>query len=159
MWLDQGLVILPIAVNLSGRHLVSDSLVAYVSQKLEQYGLEGNLLEIEITEGILLQDIQRCIAVMAELKALDIKISVDDFGTGYSSLSYLKRLPLDILKIDQSFVEECDSHTEDAKICETIIHLARSLELGIVAEGVETAQQADMLLSLGCEVFSRLLFL
>ena len=153
IWRDQGLVNLPISVNLSGRHLVSDSLVAYVSEKLAQYDLAGNLLEVEITEGVLLQDIKRCIAVMAELKALDIKISVDDFGTGYSSLSYLKRLPLDILKIDQSFVEECDSHTEDAKICETIIHLARSLELGIVAEGVETAQQADMLQSLGCEIF------
>jgi len=152
-WRDQGLLLVPIAVNLSGRHLVSDSLVAYISQKLKRYNIEGKLLEIEITEGVLLQDIQRCVAVMAELKALEIKISVDDFGTGYSSLSYLKRLPLDILKIDQSFVEECDSHTEDTKICETIIHLARSLELGIVAEGVETAQQADMLKSLGCEVF------
>ena len=152
-WRDQGLSIVPIAVNLSGRHLVSDFLVAYISQKLNAYGIEGCLLEIEITEGVLLQDIQRCIEVMAELKALDIKISVDDFGTGYSSLSYLKRLPLDILKIDQSFVEECDSHTEDAKICETIIHLARSLELLIVAEGVETAPQVAMLKSLGCEVF------
>ena len=152
-WSDQGLRIVPIAVNLSGRHLVSDSLVSYISQKLNIYGIKGCLLEIEITEGVLLQDIQRCIEVMAELKALDIRISVDDFGTGYSSLSYLKRLPLDILKIDQSFVEECDSHTEDAKICETIIHLARSLELTIVAEGVETAPQADMLKSLGCEIF------
>ncbi|MGP3427054.1 EAL domain-containing protein, partial [Escherichia coli] len=97
-WRDQGLRIVPIAVNLSGRHLVSDSLVSYISQKLNAYGIEGCLLEIEITEGVLLQDIQRCIEVMAELKELDIRISVDDFGTGYSSLSYLKRLPLDILK-------------------------------------------------------------
>jgi Amt family ammonium transporter len=152
-WRDQGLTIVSIAVNLSGRHLVSDSLVPYISQKLEYYGIEGCWLEIEITEGVLLKDIQRCIDVMAELKALDIKISVDDFGTGYSSLSYLKRLPLDILKIDQSFVEECDSHVEDTKICETIIHLAQSLELAIVAEGVETAPQAEMLKSLGCEIF------
>uniref|UniRef100_A6W2F5 Diguanylate cyclase/phosphodiesterase with PAS/PAC and GAF sensor(S) n=1 Tax=Marinomonas sp. (strain MWYL1) TaxID=400668 RepID=A6W2F5_MARMS len=152
-WRDQGLRIVPIAVNLSGRHLVSDSLVSYISQKLNAYGIEGCLLEIEITEGVLLQDIQRCIEVMAELKELDIRISVDDFGTGYSSLSYLKRLPLDILKIDQSFVEECDRHIEDAKICETIVHLARNLELVIVAEGVETAPQADTLKSLGCEIF------
>ncbi|ETI59335.1 ammonium transporter [Marinomonas profundimaris] len=158
IWRDQGLTILPVAVNLSGRHLVSDSLVAYISEKLEHYGIEGRLLEIEITEGILLQDIQRCIEVMAELKALDIKISVDDFGTGYSSLSYLKRLPLDTLKIDQSFVEECDSHIEDTKICETIIHLARNLELTIVAEGVETASQAEMLRSLGCEIFQGYFF-
>ncbi|UTV99128.1 ammonium transporter [Marinomonas rhizomae] len=153
VWREQGLHIVPIAVNLSGRHLVSDSLVSYISQQLKAYDMEGRLLEIEITEGVLLQDIQRCIEVMAELKALNIKISIDDFGTGYSSLSYLKRLPLDILKLDQSFVEECDRHIEDAKICETIIHLARSLDLRIVAEGVETAPQAEMLKSLGCEVF------
>ncbi|MCW8355902.1 EAL domain-containing protein [Marinomonas pontica] len=157
-WRDQNLSIVPVAVNLSGRHLVSDALVSYISERLSHYGIEGRYLEIEITEGVLLQDIQRCIDVMAELKALNIKISVDDFGTGYSSLSYLKRLPLDILKIDQSFVEECDSHTEDAKICETIIYLARSLELLIVAEGVETAPQVNMLKSLGCEIFQGYFF-
>ncbi|WP_417538220.1 ammonium transporter [Marinomonas sp.] len=157
-WRDQDLSIVPVAVNLSGRHLVSDALVTYISERLSYYGIEGRYLEIEITEGVLLQDIQRCIDVMAELKALNIKISVDDFGTGYSSLSYLKRLPLDILKIDQSFVEECDSHTEDAKICETIIYLARSLELLIVAEGVETAPQVNMLKSLGCEIFQGYFF-
>lgn len=153
LWRDQGLLIMPMAVNLSGRHLVSDSLVTYISEKLAFYDIQGNFLEIEITEGVLLQDIQRCIDVMIELKALNIKISIDDFGTGYSSLSYLRRLPLDILKIDQSFVEECDHHSEDAKICETIINLAKSLELEIVAEGVETAQQADALKSMGCDVF------
>ena len=152
-WRDKGLSIVPISVNLSGRHLVSDSLVSYISDKLAYYGIEGGYLEIEITEGVLLQDIQRCIDVMFELKGLNIKISVDDFGTGYSSLSYLKRLPLDILKIDQSFVEECDKHMEDSKICETIVYLARSLELSIVAEGVETAPQLEALKSLGCEVF------
>lgn len=152
-WRDQGLMIVPISVNLSGRHVVSDSLVAYVTETLKLYDIDGSLLEIEITEGVLLQDIQRCIEVMAELKALGIKISIDDFGTGYSSLNYLRRLPLDTLKIDQSFVRECDSHIEDGKICETIIHLARNLELVIVAEGVETAPQAEKLKSLGCEIF------
>ncbi|QRV22765.1 ammonium transporter [Marinomonas foliarum] len=152
-WRDKGVSLVPISVNLSGRHLVSDSLVSYISKKLAFYGIEGGYLEIEITEGVLLQDIQRCIDVLFELKGLNIKISVDDFGTGYSSLSYLKRLPLDILKIDQSFVEECDKHMEDAKICETIVYLARSLELSIVAEGVETAPQLEALISLGCEVF------
>ncbi|ETX10544.1 diguanylate cyclase [Marinomonas ushuaiensis DSM 15871] len=153
IWRDKGIAIVPISVNLSGRHLVSDTLVAYISEVLERHKIEGSLLEIEITEGILLQDIQRCIDVMRELKALGIKISVDDFGTGYSSLSYLRRLPLDTLKIDQSFVRECDSHLEDGKICETIIHLAKNLELVIVAEGVETAPQAKKLKSLGCEIF------
>ncbi|BFM49810.1 ammonium transporter [Marinomonas sp. THO17] len=152
-WQQQGLRAVPVAVNLSGRHLVSDSLVPFVAQKLVEYDVAGSLLEIEITEGVLLQDIARCVEVLADLKALDIRIAIDDFGTGYSSLSYLKRLPLDTLKIDQSFVEECDSHTEDAKICETIINLANNLELLIVAEGVETLSQAETLASLGCEIF------
>ncbi|KZN13759.1 ammonium transporter [Marinomonas sp. TW1] len=152
-WRAQELDMVPVAVNLSGRHLVSDSLVPYVADRLAKYQIPGNMLEFEITEGVLLQDIQRCVEVLRELKALNIKIAIDDFGTGYSSLSYLKRLPLDTLKIDQSFVEECDTHTEDAKICETIIHLAHNLELMIVAEGVETASQTDTLASLGCEIF------
>ncbi|MGJ8647337.1 MAG: ammonium transporter [Marinomonas colpomeniae] len=152
-WQDQGLALVPVAINLSGRHLVSDSLVPYISKKLKDYGIKGGLLEIEITEGVLLQDIERCIDVMAELKILNIKISVDDFGTGYSSLSYLKRLSLDTLKIDKSFVEECDLHTEDTSICEAIIHLARNLNLTVVAEGVETVSQVRVLKSLGCEIF------
>ena len=152
-WRDAGIKIVPIAVNLSGRHLVSESIVGYISQKLDFYNLPGSLLEIEITEGVLLTDIQRCIEVMTELKALDIKISIDDFGTGYSSLNYLRRLPLNTLKIDQSFIEECDKHTEDVKICETIISLANGLDLIVIAEGVETASQAETLKSLGCEIF------
>ncbi|WP_341850062.1 bifunctional diguanylate cyclase/phosphodiesterase [Marinomonas phaeophyticola] len=152
-WRQQGVDIVPVAINLSGRHLVSDSLVPFISEWLKFYNLEGHFLEIEITEGVLLHDIERCIEVMRDLKALNIQISVDDFGTGYSSLSYLKRLPLDVLKIDQSFVEECASHAEDAKICGTILNLAQNLDLTAVAEGVETSQQVDTLKSLGCQIF------
>lgn len=152
-WRDNGLTLVPMAVNISGRHLVSETIVSYISEKLEVYDVPGHLLEIEITEGVLLQDIQRCIEVMTALKALDIKISVDDFGTGYSSLSYLKRLPLDILKIDQSFVEECDTLSEDSKICETIIHLGKNLDLTTVAEGVETESQAKTLKQFGCHIY------
>lgn len=157
-WRSKGVEIVPIAVNVSGRHLVSDSLVPYIAERLEFYNIEGSFLEIEITEGVLLQDIERCIAAMADLKSLNIQISVDDFGTGYSSLSYLKRLPLDVLKIDHSFVDECSSHTEDAKICGTILHLARNLELIAVAEGVETAEQVTTLKSLGCQIFQGYFF-
>ncbi|MBR7887747.1 ammonium transporter [Marinomonas sp. A79] len=153
MWHDQGAKCVPIAMNISGRHLVSETLVPYIAAKMAEYDIDGRFVEIEITEGVLLSDVERCIEVMAELKALNIKISIDDFGTGYSSLSYLKKLPLDILKIDQSFVNECDSHSEDGKICETIIQLAKNLDLGIVAEGVETAEQVEKLASLGCEIF------
>lgn len=153
IWRDEGRKVVPVAVNLSGRHLVSETIVSYISKKLEFYNIQGSELEIEITEGVLLTDIQRCIEVMTELKALNIKISIDDFGTGYSSLNYLRRLPLNTLKIDQSFIEECDKHTEDVKICETIISLANGLDLTVIAEGVETASQAETLKLLGCEIF------
>ncbi|MEL0636670.1 ammonium transporter [Marinomonas sp. TI.3.20] len=152
-WRKKGLTLVPVAVNISGRHLTLNNFVSYISEKLAFYSISGELLEIEITEGVLLQDIECCIAVMAELKALKIKISVDDFGTGYSSLNYLKRLPLDVLKIDQSFVDECGKHSEDTTICETIIHLARNLGLTTVAEGVETRQQAELLKDMGCQIY------
>ena len=152
-WRKSGLKLVPVAVNISGRHLILDDFVPYISGKLKEYAISGALLEIEITEGVLLQDIERCIEAMEELKALNITISIDDFGTGYSSLSYLKRLPIDVLKIDQSFVDECGKHTEDTTICETIIHLARNLNLVTVAEGVETREQAKLLRQMGCQVY------
>ncbi|SIS97386.1 ammonium transporter [Neptunomonas antarctica] len=152
-WRKQGLNIVPISVNLSGKHLMSNELIPFINKQLSYYGIEGHYLEIEITEGVLVHDIERCIEVMAEIKSLNIKISVDDFGTGYSSLSYLKRLPVDILKIDQSFVQECDATEEDRQICATIINLAQNLDLSIVAEGVERQTQLDVLKSMHCEVF------
>ncbi len=152
-WRDDGVELVPVSVNISGKHLVSDELVPFVQAQLCKYRIDGHLLEIEITEGVLLQDIERCIEVMAELKAMQINIAVDDFGTGYSSLNYLKRLPLDILKIDQSFVKECDITEEDAQICATIINLANNLELSTVAEGVETQAQKQVLEALGCHVY------
>ena len=152
-WRAQGLEMLPVSVNVSGNHLISDELVPFIKQQLILNSIPGRLLEIEITEGVLIQDIERCIEVMEELKRLEISISIDDFGTGYSSLNYLKRLPLDILKIDQSFVEECASKEEDGEICATIINLARSLNLNTVAEGVETRDQLETLTSMGCNVF------
>jgi len=152
-WIDQGLSPVPIAVNVSGKHLISEELVPFIKQQLVLFSIPGSLLEIEITEGVLIDDIEICISVLEELKALNISISIDDFGTGYSSLNYLKRLPLDILKIDQSFVEECHRKDEDTEICATIINLARNLNLSTIAEGVETEGQLDTLLKLGCEVF------
>lgn len=152
-WRTLKLGLVPVSVNISGRHLLSEGFVGYISKQLACYQVDGHLLEIEITEGVLLNDIESCIKVMAELKALNIKISVDDFGTGYSSLSYLKRLPLDVLKIDQVFVEECEQHGEDKTICETILHLASNLGLSCVAEGVETELQVQLLKKMGCQVY------
>lgn len=152
-WQQQGRECLPIAINLCSVHLVTEGLVTYIRDLLSRYQVAGELLEIEITEGVLLQDVELCIEVMAELKSLGIKISIDDFGTGYSSLSYLKRLPLDVLKIDKSFVRECDRRSEDAQLCETITQLAHNLDLQTVAEGVESESQAQMLKSFGCHIF------
>lgn len=157
-WRKQGLVLVPIAVNLSGKHLVSDVLIPFIRQQLALFDISGEYIEIEITEGVLVHDIDRCIRVMAEIKSLNIRISVDDFGTGYSSLSYLKRLPLDVLKIDKTFVQECDVTEEDRQICATIINLAKNLDLGIVAEGVETLSQLELLKAMGCDIFQGYFF-
>ena len=157
-WQKSGYYTIPISINISGKHLISENLVSYIQEMLKRYPLDPRLLEIEITEGVLLTDIERCIEVMSALKALNIKISIDDFGTGYSSLNYLKRLPIDVLKIDRSFVNECATTFEDGQICSTIINLAKNLELSTVAEGVETLPQVDFLLAHGCSVFQGFYF-
>ncbi|WP_432453928.1 ammonium transporter [Agarivorans sp. QJM3NY_29] len=157
-WRTAGFATVPVSVNISGRHLVSGRLEAYASHALQQHGLDGSALEFEITEGVLLTDIERCIEVMSALKKLNIQISVDDFGTGYSSLNYLKRLPIDVLKIDRSFVDECASTVEDGQICSTIINLANNLDLSTVAEGVETESQLAFLHSHGCDVYQGFYF-
>lgn len=152
-WRQQGIPLYPVAVNLSGKHLVSSGLVPFITSILDTFQISGELLEIEITEGVLLQDIEQCISVLNDLKKLKVKISVDDFGTGYSSLNYLKRLPLDVLKIDRSFVIESTVSEEDRQICSTIINLAESLNLQTVAEGVETKEQLNLLVKNRCDMF------
>ncbi|WP_417698201.1 ammonium transporter [Psychromonas sp.] len=157
-WQAKGYQNVPVSVNISGKHLVSERLVPFIETLLIEYALDANLLEVEITEGVLLTDIDRCIEVLSQLKGLNIKISIDDFGTGYSSLNYLKRLPIDVLKIDKSFVDDCATLIEDGEICATIINLANSLRLMTVAEGVEDQTQLNFLLAHGCQVFQGYLF-
>ncbi|MFS1703233.1 putative bifunctional diguanylate cyclase/phosphodiesterase, partial [Alteromonas sp. AMM-1] len=142
-----------VSINLSGKHLLSDGLLPFLKRLMKQYSIQGDWFEIEVTEGVFLADIETCIDVLQALQDLNIAISIDDFGTGYSSLNYLKTLPVDILKIDRSFVNECAVKEEDAKICSTIITLAGSLGLSTVAEGVETAEQFAFLHSHGCSEF------
>jgi Amt family ammonium transporter len=157
-WRQAGHELVPVSVNISERHLVSERLIPFVREQLSRASLDGSLLEFEITEGVLLTDIERCIEVMSLIKALKIKISIDDFGTGYSSLNYLKRLPIDVLKIDRSFIDECASTVEDGQICATIISLASNLDLSTVAEGVETQEQLDFLVAQGCSIFQGFYF-
>ena len=143
---------LPIAVNISGRHFVAEGFIKTIETLLLRYQVDGQLLKIEITEGVFIHDMSQCIDIMGALKAIGVEISVDDFGTGYSSLHYLKELPLDILKIDKSFVREIGDQAEGDKICEAIIQLAHNLDLKVIAEGVETQEQAKVLNRLGCYI-------
>ncbi|MDC0611406.1 ammonium transporter [Vibrio sp.] len=157
-WKNDAIPVVPISINISGKQLTSSGFIHYLQSKLEETDVDGRLLEIEITESVLVSDIERCISAMSSIRALGMRISIDDFGTGYSSLNYLKRLPIDVLKIDKSFVNECDVLMEDGKICSTIISLAHNLDLETVAEGVETQSQLMFLSENGCEYFQGYLF-
>jgi Amt family ammonium transporter len=152
-WIDKGYSVLPVAINIAGRHLLSPDLIPFLRSQLVQFNIEGTFIEIEITEGMLIENIDTCVTILNEVKSLGCAVSVDDFGTGYSSLRYLKILPLDVLKVDQSFVAESDTQNEDAQICATIINLAKGLKLKTVAEGIETLSQLETLKKMGCDFF------
>jgi len=144
---------LRIAVNLSGQQIVHGDIVATVSEVLAETGLAPQWLELEITEGFVLSHAEAGVHALERLKALGIKLAIDDFGTGYSSLSYLKRLPVDRLKIDRSFVQGVPEDRDDAAIVTTIIAMARSLQLEVIAEGVETEAQLAFMRQHGCEEY------
>lgn len=141
-----------IAVNLSARQLLSEHLFDLVKDALDESGLEARYLELELTESFLMKRQEMAIATLTRLKAMGVHISVDDFGTGYSSLSYLKRLPIDCLKVDRSFVQDITADPNDASITRAIINLAHSLKLEVVAEGVETEGQLGMLIANKCDI-------
>ena len=147
-----------LAVNVSAREFRHPDFVAQVLDILQQTGADAGLLKLELTESLLLQDVEDSIAKMQALRKQGVGFSIDDFGTGYSSLSYLKRLPLDQLKIDQSFVQDMLTDPKDAAIACTVIALGRSLGLEVVAEGVETHAQRKFLLRNGCQRFQGYLF-
>ncbi|HZX32062.1 MAG TPA: EAL domain-containing protein, partial [Rhodocyclaceae bacterium] len=144
---------LHVAVNLSARQFSDRDLVGRISDVLVETGLPASCLQLEITEGFLVGDVEKAVAILTALKELGVSIAVDDFGTGYSSLAYLKRFPLDILKIDRSFVMECHRGAEAMAIPKAIISLGHSLGLRIVAEGVENAEQLEALALQDCEEF------
>jgi diguanylate cyclase (GGDEF)-like protein/PAS domain S-box-containing protein len=148
---------MPVNVNLSGRHFSRLDLVGWVREALEASGLEPAALELEVTEGILMQNPEMAQRVLGELKALGVQLCLDDFGTGYSSLSYLHQFPIDVLKVDRSFVAGMLDHGK-GRIVETIVRLARQLGIGVVAEGVESPAQRDRLRAIGCELAQGYLF-
>ena len=142
---------LTISVNLSGRQFTQPDLVHHIEQTLKETGLPGEFLKLELTESILMDDVSSVIDTLNQMKRLNLKISIDDFGTGYSSLSYLHRFPIDTLKVDRSFVMNIDDLGEDHAIVETIITLGHHLGMDVIAEGIETAGQAQKLTALSCE--------
>lgn len=152
-WLNAGLPPVRVAVNLSARQFRQGGLADMVCQTLHDSGLAPELLELEVTESILIQDLQATISTLHRLNAVGIQISIDDFGTGYSSLSYLKHLPISKIKIDQSFVRDICTDPDDAAIANAVISLGHSLKLRVIAEGVETLEQQEYLRAQACDEF------
>jgi diguanylate cyclase (GGDEF)-like protein len=147
-----------VSVNLSSRQFRSEGILEAVGAALHDSGLPAGLLELELTESLLMDDVEYAMDLLHRLKALGAAISIDDFGTGYSSLGYLKRFPIDILKIDRSFVRDIASSAKDAAIVDAICALARSLDIGVVAEGVEHAWQAEYVCARHCAELQGYLF-
>ncbi|WP_096700997.1 EAL domain-containing protein [Magnetospirillum sp. 15-1] len=157
-WRSDGRNALPVAVNLSAGQLGNPALASDIDALLREYGLPSSLLELELTESMLMGDVDQVRAILFRLKDLGIKLSIDDFGTGYSSLSYLKRFPVDVLKIDRSFVADLPGDPEGEAICLAIIRMAKALSLAVVAEGVETEAQSAFLSENGCDFAQGFLF-
>jgi EAL domain-containing protein (putative c-di-GMP-specific phosphodiesterase class I) len=149
---------LSIAVNVSAHQFRQANFVEQILNVFELTGANPRRLKLELTESLLIDNVQDIITKMVALKALGVGFSLDDFGTGYSSLSYLKLLPLDQLKIDQSFVRDVLTDPNDASIAKTIVALAASLGLNVIAEGVETIEQRDFLSGVGCQAYQGYLF-
>jgi len=150
-WIDKGYKPLPVSVNLSGRQLENSDIVGQVAHVLARTGLKPEYLELELTESILMKRPEEVIAILQQLKAMGVKLSIDDFGTGYSSLNYLRKFPIDLLKIDRAFVREIANNKEDRLIVQSVIALAKSLDLKVLAEGVETIEQQNVLQDEGCD--------
>ncbi|WED43949.1 bifunctional diguanylate cyclase/phosphodiesterase [Legionella cardiaca] len=150
-WHKEGFEDLTIAVNISGRQFRQSQLPKVISEVLKMTGLAAKYLELELTESLLVDDIEHAVETMYQLKDMGVKLVIDDFGTGYSSLSYLKQFPVDKLKIDRSFISELVNKENDAAIARAIINLGHSLNLEVLAEGVETELQKDFIIEHGCD--------
>jgi diguanylate cyclase len=157
-WQLEGLPPLRVAVNLSAFQFRHGNLLQMIREALQAAQLEPRFLEVEITESALMSDPEESVTILEQLSRMGVVVSVDDFGTGYSSMSYLRRFPIDKLKIDRGFIAELISRADDASIVRAIVSLAHSLRLKVVAEGVETREQLDLLKSLGCDQYQGFCF-
>ncbi|MHB1941432.1 MAG: GGDEF/EAL domain-containing response regulator [Acidiferrobacteraceae bacterium] len=149
-WRAAGLPPLRMAVNVSGRQFSRGDLVGMVQRVMQESGMDQGMLELEITESVIMQNALAAVETLNTLSGMGVRLAIDDFGTGYSSLSYLKRFPIDLLKIDQTFVRDITSDPDDAAIVRAIITMARSLDIDVIAEGVETREQLEFLHAQGC---------
>lgn len=157
-WQTAGLSPIKISINLSAKHFVRINLMETIAKIVNDTGMDPHYLDLEITEGVLIKNVKELITIFQELKGIGVSLLIDDFGTGYSSLSYLKKFPLDVLKIDQSFIGEITTDSGSAAITKTIIEMAHNLNLRALAEGVETEAQFTFLLENGCDLFQGYLF-
>jgi EAL domain-containing protein (putative c-di-GMP-specific phosphodiesterase class I) len=141
VWRKRGISTIQIAVNLSPRQFMQKDLVKMFTEFIDKYEIETGELIVEVTESVMMKDVDQAVIILQELKAVGISVALDDFGTGYSSLSYLKRFPIDKLKIDKSFIDNLFSSPDDASIVEAIIVMAHKMNMEVVAEGIETRDQ------------------
>lgn len=148
-WNNMGFHSIRVAINISPKQFQQRNLVDVIQSMIEKYRIKSSSLEIEITEGMM-QDTKETLPTLKNIKKIGITIAVDDFGTGYSSLNYLKQFPIDVLKIDQSFIKEIPKNEKDMAITTTIIHLGKSLGLEVIAEGVENQNQVEFLADAKC---------
>jgi EAL domain-containing protein (putative c-di-GMP-specific phosphodiesterase class I) len=149
MWKIEGLPEMRVAINISSKQFKRSGFVGRVNSLIEESGIKPSLLEFEITESVLVEDVQQATQIMNELKKLGIRLSIDDFGTGYSSLSYLKKFPISTLKIDRSFINDVGKGKNGEAITDAIIAMGKALELNTIAEGVESSSQKKYLLDSG----------
>lgn len=150
-WQEQGPGILPVSVNLSSKQFQHKKLLRVLIETLDRYGIRPEALELEITESILMENPDKAAQLLRDIREMGVRIAIDDFGTGYSSLAYLKKFPVNTLKIDQAFITDIVRDRNDTAIVTSILSMAESLHLKVVAEGVETKEQLDLLKKMGCE--------
>jgi EAL domain-containing protein (putative c-di-GMP-specific phosphodiesterase class I) len=157
-WSAQGLPLVRVPINISSRQLADRALVGVVAQALAANQLSAACIELEVTERLLLEQSPRTIDLLGELRAMGLRLSIDDFGTGYSSMSYLTSFPFDVLKIDRSFIAKVTERSQDGALTQAIVAMAHSLDLEVVAEGVETVGQMTFLQRTGCDFAQGYLF-
>jgi len=157
-WQNAGLAPMVVSVNVSARQFREKNLVARVASALKESGLDARHLELEVTESLIMQDVELAVATMKDLQGLGVQLSIDDFGTGYSSLSALKTFPVARLKIDKSFISRLPAAENDKAVASAVISLGHNLNLRVIAEGVETEAQAAFLRNVNCDEMQGYLF-